>query len=190
MHEITRLLQATGNGDAAALESLVDLVYRELRTMASRRLSGEQGRCELQTTELLHEAWLRLFPGGETDWQNRAHFFGAAAEAMRRVLVDLARRRQALRRGGDQPACDLPAEVPAGTIDLDQVLDIDFALLDLAKAEPVHAELVKLRFFAGMTNQEASQVLGIGEATGQRYWAYARAWLLDRIGREADSFPD
>lgn len=187
MHDITRLLQATGNGDAAALESLVELVYRELRAMASRRLAGEHGPRELQTTELLHEAWMRLFPGGETDWRSRNHFFGAAAEAMRRVLVDMARRRQALRRGASQAPAALPAEVSAGTIDLDQILDVDTALAALAKTEPVHAELVKLRFFAGMTNQEASQILGIGEATGQRYWAYARAWLLDRIG--GNGFP-
>jgi RNA polymerase sigma factor (TIGR02999 family) len=151
--------------------------------MASRRLASEQANAAaLQTTELIHEAWLRLFPTGESAWQNRAHFFGAAAEAMRRVLVDAARQRRALRRGGDRKRFDLLDDDQASReANLDLVLDIDAALKDLQAIDPRVAEVVKLRYFAGLTNQETAEVLGIGEATSQRYWAYARAWLFDRI---------
>ena len=186
MSEVTRILQAVNAGECGALAALADAVYCELHHMASRRMSDEQGDAGvLQTTELIHEAWLRLFPAGEASWQNRAHFFGAAAEAMRRVLGDAARHRLALRRGGDRQRFGVADyDLATREADLDLILDVDAALSDLQVIDTKVVEVVKLRYFAGLTNQEAAEVLGIGEATCQRYWAYARAWLYDRISPE------
>ncbi len=182
MNAITQLLQSVGRGEEGALADLVAAVYIELHQMAARRIAREHsGAAALQTTELVNETWLRLFPSGATTWENRSHFFGAAAEAMRRVLVDTARHRGALRRGGDRKMCELDESHAIRAIDLDLVLDVDEALTELEQIDEQVAQVVKLRYFAGLTNREAAEVLHIGEATAQRNWAYARAWLFDRI---------
>jgi len=187
--EVTQLLKAVNAGECGALAALVDAVYHELHQMASRRLASESSDVsDFQTTELIHEAWMRLFPASKSDWQSRAHFFGAAAEAIRRVLVDMARQRGSLRRGANRKRFNLfDSDHAQREADLDLVLDINAALQDLQNAEPQVAEVVKLRYFAGLTNQETAEILGIGVATSQRYWAYARAWLLERISGERNS---
>ena len=181
MNEITRQLEGMAVGDSGAADRLVELVYTELRRMAARRLSPTSGDQTLQPTALVHEVWLRL--GGEQlrGWNNRAHFFAAAATAMRSILVDRARRRQALRHGGGQARVTLDDVVLADDSACDdQVLAVHDALDKLANEDPQKAELVKLRYFAGLSVEEAAQVLGVSEATVNRWWVHARAWL----GRE------
>jgi RNA polymerase sigma factor (TIGR02999 family) len=160
-------------------------VYEELRRLAAHRLAHEPPGLTLQATALVHEAYLRLVGDEQADWQNRAHFFAAAAEAMRRILVERARRQARLRHGGGRRRQELDeaaATVLPVSIDL---LALDEALEKLAAAEPVKAELVKLRFFAGLEVADAAKVLQISKATADRYWAYARAWLYDAISHEA-----
>ena len=184
MSEVTQILDTLGSGEAQAAEKLLPLVYDELRRLAAHRLAGESPGQTLQATALVHEAWLKL-TGGETErrWNDRNHFFAAAAEAMRRILVDNARRKRCVRHGGDLERVDLEAvQVPAPVRDEDELLAVHDALDDLAALDPRKAELVKLRFFVGLTFAEAAEVLGISEVTAKRDWAFARAWLYRRAG--------
>jgi RNA polymerase sigma factor (TIGR02999 family) len=182
MNEVSELLSAIDRGDPQAASRLLPLVYDELRRLAAQQLAAEPPGQTLQPTALVHEAYLRLVgPGGDSTWDGRHHFFAAAAEAMRRILVDNARRRRSLKRGGGRQRVDLPSLQSAAREPDDDVLAVDEALSRLAAQDPVKAELVKLRYFAGHTGAEAARLLGISEATADRYWAYARAWLHQEI---------
>ena len=177
MTQITQLLNAIEPGDPTAATQLLPLVYEELRRLAAHKMANEAPGQTLQPTALVHEAWLRLTQGGNVKWQGRAHFFGAAAEAMRRILIENARRKKALRYGGGWKRVDVQEpEVGAATKE-DSLLALDEALDKLAEEDQRKAELVKLRYFAGLSFEEAAQVLGVSIQTAKRWWAYARAWL-------------
>lgn len=182
--DITQVLAAIDNGDTEASKSLLPLVYDELRKLAAQRMAKEAVGHTLQATALVHEAYLRLVgPDRDADrgWGSRGHFFAAAAEAMRRILIDRARAKGALKRGGCPQRLRLDQE-PLSRDDLSaELLDLDNALTKLAAEEPTKAELVKLRFFAGLTLEEAAGMLGISPATADRHWAYARAWLYHEM---------
>jgi len=182
MSDVTRLLDAVGKGDAVAAGQLLPLVYQELRQLAAAKMARENPGHTLQPTALVHEAWLKLAgPDGRAQFQNRAHFFGAAAEAMRRILVDSARRKLTARHGGGQPREDIAGlEIAAPSSD-DELLAVHDALEKFAAIDPQKAELVKLRYFAGLPFSEVAEVLGISEPTAKRWWAYARAWLHAEI---------
>jgi RNA polymerase sigma factor (TIGR02999 family) len=180
MSDVTRILEAMQQGDPQAADRLLPLVYRELRQIAQAQMSRESPGHTLQATALVHEAWLRLGEGAR--FANRAHFFGAAAEAMRRILIERARRKLALRHGGGQERLDVDEiEIAAPMEKEDELLAVHDALDALAIEDPAKAELVKLRFFAGLTLEEAGDVMGISERTAKRHWAYAKAWLYDAI---------
>ncbi len=186
MSEVTRILSAIDEGDPAAAAALLPLVYQELRKLAAHELAQEKPGQTLQATALVHEAYLRLVDGGQAQrWDSRGHFFAAAAEAMRRILIDSARRKQADKHGGGWQRHELlEAELAIDSAD-DQLLAVDTALARLAVHEPTIARLVELRFFAGLTLDDAAQCLGLSQRTAYRHWAYARAWLrreLDRSG--------
>lgn len=183
MSEVTRILDSIEQGDPLAAERLLPLVYEELRKLAAAKMARESPGQTLQPTALVHEAWLRLTGHDEQVWKNRAHFFAAAAEAMRRILIDNARRRQARRHGGGQVRMDIQEIELAMPAPDDQLLAIDEALTRLATLDPTKAELVKLRFFIGLTVEEAARALGISEATAKRWWEYARAWLFADVRR-------
>jgi RNA polymerase sigma factor (TIGR02999 family) len=181
MSDLTQLATKAGQGDSRAAGELLNLVYGELHRLASARMARESGAQTLQPTALIHEAWLRLGGDEQPTWENEAHFFGAAAEAMRRILIDRARRRNAARRGGGRthvPLDDLELSAPW---DDPNLLAVDEALAWFAQAEPRKAELVRLRFFAGLQLEEAARMLGISEATAKRWWVYARAKLYQRL---------
>ena len=181
MTDVTRILHSVESGDAKAADQLLPLVYDELRKLAAHKMVNESPGQTLQPTALVHEAWLRLVGSEQRTWQNRAHFFGAAAEAMRRILIDRARRKRAMRHGGGQKRVDVDdVEIASATPD-DQLLSVNEALDKLAAQDKQKAELVKLRYFIGMTIEEAAQILGVSEPTAKRYWAYARAWLYHEI---------
>ena len=184
MSDVTRILTAIEQGDPQAADKLLPLVYEELRKLAAHRMANEAAAQTLQPTALVHEAWLRLVGKETPKFANRAHFFAAAAEAMRRILIDNARRKRALRHGGGQQRVDLEKVDLASTNDDDQLLAVNDALDKLATQSKSEAELVKLRYFVGMTNEEAAQVLGISEATAKRHWAYSRAWLCAEMKGE------
>ena len=179
--EITQVLEAVGNGDASASEELLPLVYNELRRHAAAKMAREAPGQTLQPTALVHEAWLRVIGSGERRWQNRAHFFGAAAEAMRRILIENARRKARLKRGGDQVRLDIDQLNLATTTPDEKVLLIDEALERLRAQDPEKAWVVVLKFFVGMSNQEVAAQLGVTERTVERHWAYAKAWLFQSI---------
>jgi RNA polymerase sigma factor (TIGR02999 family) len=182
MSDITRILSAVDRGDREAARQLLPLVYDELRRLAAQRLAGEAPGHTLQATALVHEAYLRLVgPADSPLWEGRGHFFAAAAEAMRRILVESARRRGRQKRGGGRPRvelleADLTVDDPP-----DEVLAVDEALERLVVEDPQAAALVKLRYFAGLTVEEAAGSLGISRATAYRHWAYARAWVRCEI---------
>jgi RNA polymerase sigma factor (TIGR02999 family) len=179
---MTEILNAIQRGETRSVEQWLPLVYEELRKLAAAKMANEAPGHTLQPTALVHEAWLKLSGHQEQRWQNRAHFFGAAAEAMRRILIDNARRKHALRHGGGQKPVPLldDAEIAAAAAD-DQLLAVHEALEKLAALDPAKAELVKLRYFVGLTIDEAAEVLGISQPTAKRYWAFARAWLYREI---------
>jgi RNA polymerase sigma factor (TIGR02999 family) len=179
--EVTRILTAIEQGSARASEELLPLVYNELRRMAAHKMANEPAGHTLQPTALVHEAWLQLVDSSNQSWQNRAHFFGAAAEAMRRILIARARRKQTQRRGGGAPHLDADEIEIASPAPDEQLLALNEALDRFAALEPQQAELVKLRYFVGLKIEEAAEVLGISEATAKRWWAYSRAWLFDQI---------
>lgn len=182
MNDVTRLLDEMAAGNTAAGEQLIAVVYAELRRMAAQRMASSGADQTLQPTALVHEAWLRLGGDQARRWNDRAHFFATAAAAMRSILVDRARRRKAQRHGGGQErvALDGIDLADASTTSDDQILAVHEALEKFAIEEPQKAELVKLRYFAGLSVEEAAEVLGVSEPTVHRWWAYARAWL----GRE------
>lgn len=178
--DTTRILEAVARGDGHASEELLELVYTELRCLAKARMAREAPGQTLQATALVHEAWLRVAGGGGSpppQWKNRAHFFGAAAEAMRRILIERARRRQAQRHGAGQVRVDVDEVEIAAPVGDDEVLAVNEALEKFAAEDPQKAELVKLRYFVGLSIEEAAGVLGISERTAQRNWAYSKAWL-------------
>jgi len=182
--EVTRLLGAIGQGDRKAAEDLLPVVYEELRRLAARKMAQEAPGQTLQPTALVHEAWLRLAGGQNPSFEGRTHFFAAAAEAMRRILIDKARRKHALKRGAGWERLDLDQVDVAAHADDDTLLLVNDALDRLAAEEPRSAELVKLRFFVGMTNAEAAQALGISERSAKRHWTFARAWLYRAIRQQ------
>ncbi len=175
--QVTQILEAVGAGDAQAAEKLLPLVYDELRRLAAAKMAREAPGQTLQPTALVHEAWLRLAGQEQQCWENRARFFAAASEAMRRILVDRARRRQAARHGGGLERVDFESlELPIES-DPDRLLRIHEALDALAAEEPMRAVVVKLHCFVGMSHGEIAEVLNVSEKTVKRYWAYAKAWL-------------
>jgi RNA polymerase sigma factor (TIGR02999 family) len=181
VNEVTRILDAVGQGDPKAAEQLLPLVYNELRRLAAHKMAGESPGHTLQPTALVHEVWLRLAGSGPQQWQNRAHFFGAAAEAMRRILVDHARRKQSLKRGAGAVREELHDSVLVLTAPPDELLAVHEALDEFAAVDPQAAELVKLRYFVGMTMEEAALALGLSKRTAEGLWTYARVWLRDKI---------
>ena len=181
MSDVTRILEAVERGDGRAAEQLLPLVYAELRRLAAHKMAGENPGQTLQPTALVHEAWLKLVGQENRRWQDRTHFFAAAAEAMRQILIDNARRKLRLRHGGGQQRVELDADAKAATSEDDQVLAVDEALEKLAGLDPQRAEVVKLRYFVGLSVQETAEVLGISVPTCNRYWAFARAWLHEEI---------
>ena len=175
--DATHILAALQHGDARAADELLPLVYDELRRLAAHRLAGERHGHTLQPTALVHEAWLKISSANDHVWNGRQHFFAAAAEAMRRILVDRARRRQAAKRGGGEVCLDADElDIPAPAPD-DQLLAVNEALAKFAVIDARKAGLVKLRYFVGMTFEESAEVLGIAVPTAKQWWAYARAWL-------------
>jgi RNA polymerase sigma factor (TIGR02999 family) len=181
MSQVTYILERARQGDAQAAQELLPLVYDELRRLAAHRLAGERHQQTLQPTALVHEAWLKLSGDENRQWNGRQHFFAAAAEAMRRILVDRARRRLAAKRGAGEACLDADElEILAPGPD-DQLLDVNEALEKFAQQEPRKAELVKLRYFVGMTFDEASEALEIAVPTAKEWWAYSRAWLRVEI---------
>jgi RNA polymerase sigma factor (TIGR02999 family) len=179
--EITRILQDIEAGDRSAVDRLLQTVYAELRRLAASKLARERPGQTLEPTALVHETYLRLLGGQPVRWENRGHFFAAAAEAMRRILVEAARRKARLKHGGGRQRCEsdeADAIVPPTSLDL---LALDEALEKLALEDPVKSKLVQLRYFAGLSVEQAGEVLGISRATADRYWRYARAWLFDAI---------
>ena len=187
MSDVTRILEAAHQGDPAAAEQLLPLVYDELRRLGAHKMANEAAGHTLQPTALVHEAWLRLVGNKNQEWEGRAHFFAAAGEAMRRILIDRARRKRAARHGGLQQRVDIRDVDLASPSDDDQLLAVNDALDKLAAQHNVEAELVKLRYYVGMTNEEAAEVLGIAPRTAKYYWNHARAWLFREIGRDAQT---
>jgi RNA polymerase sigma factor (TIGR02999 family) len=186
MSEVTRLLEAAAAGDPRAAAELLPLVYDELRRLAAARMAGESPGQTLEATALVHEAYLRLV-GAEQSWNSRAHFLAAAAEAMRRILVDRAREKGREKRGGKLKKLNLDAIDVATTATPDQLLAIDDALARLALADPAAARLVELRYFAGLTVEKAGKAIGVATATAYRHWNYARAWLHSELRGTAGS---
>jgi RNA polymerase sigma factor (TIGR02999 family) len=183
MSEVTLLLAAIEQGDPHAANQLLPLVYEELRRLAGQRLAQEKPGQTLQPTALVHEAYLRLVGADpEARWDSRGHFFAAAAEAMRRILVENARRKRTLKRGGDRARQDIDEAQLIAPEPQEDLLALDEALTKLAARDPVKAELVQLRYFGGLTIEEAARALGISTTTAERYWTYARAWLHREIG--------
>ena len=186
MSQVTLLLEAIDHGDVAATDRLLPLVYDELRTLAARRMASELSGHTLQATALVHEAYLRLVGPDEEQgktirWQGRAHFFGAAAEAMRRILIDHARRKKRLKRVDHSPPGVRDREMLPVAVDYLDVLELDGALNLFAAQYPQKAELVKLRYFAGLSLSEVASILGVSRATANRHWAFAKAWLYREL---------
>lgn len=182
MSDVTRILSAIKSGDPRAAGELLPLVYDELRKLATARLAQEKPGQTLQATALVHDAYIRLVDGEKAQrWDSRGHFFAAAAEAMRRILVDNAHRKKSLKRGGNRKRLELDDIDPEIQPEDDDLLALDEALNKLAAVEPRTAELVKLRYFAGFTNRQAAEMLGISPRTADSMWAYARVWLHDCI---------
>jgi RNA polymerase sigma factor (TIGR02999 family) len=190
MSEVTQILSAIDQGDPHAAAKLLPLVYEGLRKLAAEKMAQEQPGQTLQATALVHEAYLRLVNGDQAEhWNSRGHFFAAAAEAMRRILVENARRKGRLKRGGDLRRIDVQLNEPAALGPDPDILAVDEALDELAREHPENAKLVKLRYFAGMTVAEAAAALGISTATADRQWRYARAWLARHLRRDPSAGP-
>jgi len=181
MTDVTRILNSIEQGDAEAINALLPAVYEELRHMADRKLSGEGPGHTLQATALVHEAYLRLVGSEGNGWPSRTYFFGAAAEAMRRILVEHARKKRSKKRGGDRNRVDFASADVMAEESPDDLIAMDEALTKFSQTDPVKAELVKLRFFAGLSFEQAAELLDISPATARRHWNYARAWLYGRI---------
>jgi RNA polymerase sigma factor (TIGR02999 family) len=182
MGDVTLILRKIDQGTPGAVEELMALVYAELRQLASAKMARDSAITTLQPTALVHEAWLRLGGDQQTDWQNRRHFFGAAAEAMRQIMIERARRRTAVRHGGGLERVDATAiDSAAAEGDVERVVAVSEALERLARLDPEKAELVKLRYFVGLTIDEAAVAMGISAPTAKRWWAFARAWLAREL---------
>jgi len=181
MSDVTRILNAIERGDAKAAVELLPVVYEELRLLAAQKMSHERPGQTLQATALVHEAYIRLVGPEAQSWDSRGHFFAAAAEAMRRILIENARHKQRRKHGGAHERLDLQNADLAVQGPSDDLIALDEALTKLAEQEPVVAELVKMRYFAGLTLEQAAEILGIARRTADRYWAYARAWLHREI---------
>ena len=194
MTDVTRILNAIEQGDPKAADELLPLVYEELRLLAAQKLSQEKPGQTLQATALVHEAYIRLVEGENQNWNSRGHFFKAAAEAMRRILVDNARRKQSLKQGGEHQRMDIDIStadlsslsLPGESVPED-VIAIDEALEKLGRKDPRNAELVKLRYFAGLSLDQAAEIEGVSRRTATRWWTYARAWLYRELTGEQDS---
>ena len=181
MSAVTVILNRVQQGHPKAAEELLPLVYEELRKLAAAKMANERPGQTLQPTALVHEAWLRLTGNENQEWNNRGHFFAAAAEAMRRILVENARRKQRVKHGGEMQRADLAALDVAIITHDEHLLAVDEALDKLAAHDPLGAQLMKLRFFTGLSNLDAARMLGIPERTAKRTWAYARAWLYEEL---------
>jgi RNA polymerase sigma factor (TIGR02999 family) len=187
MSEATHILKAAGHDGAKPAEDLLPLVYAELRNLAAAKMAAEAPGDTLQPTALVHEAWLKLAVGANQDWNSREHFFRAAAEAMRRILVDRARERLAAKRGQDPQRTELSdSKIPVTSPD-DQVLAVHDALNQLALHDPISAELVKLRYFAGLNMAEAAASLGLAQRSAERLWTFAKTWLREQIESRGES---
>jgi RNA polymerase sigma factor (TIGR02999 family) len=185
MSDVTRILTAIEQGDARAADELLPLVYEELRRLAAQKMSKERPGQTLQATALVHEAYIRLVGSEPGDWSGKTHFYAAAAEAMRRILIENARRKQRLKHGGARQKVNLE---DAGIViqgPSEDIVALDEALTKLALEDQVKADLVKLRYFAGLTIEQAAKILNISKATADRYWSYSRAWLFDEINKGA-----
>ena len=188
MNEVTQILAAIEGGNPHAPEQLLPLVYDELRKLAAQKLATEKPGQTLQATALVHEAYLRLVDVDKArNWDSRGHFFAAAAEAMRRILIDRARQKRSEKRGGGRKRLDVDAIDLVTTAEPDQLLDVDEALAKLSRNDPEAAQLVKLRYFAGLTVDEAGKALGMSTATAYRQWNHARVWLHSELQQTADS---
>lgn len=186
MSDVTRILSAIEQGDQHASEKLLPLIYDELRKLASQRLAHEKPGQTLQATALVHEVYLRLVgDANQSQWNSRGHFFDAAAEAMRRILVEQARYKGCARHGGGRRRVDLDEACPVADEPNDDVISLSDALTRLAEQDPIRAELVKLRFFGGLTMPEAAAALAISLATAERYWVFARTWLYAQMAEES-----
>jgi len=181
MADVTQVLSAMEAGDPEAAERLLSLVYGELRHLAAAHMAREKPGQTLQPTALVHEAWLRLSVNSSPGWENRAHFFAAAAEAMRRILIESARRKQALKRGAGVVRINLDDVDVAATTDSETLLALDEALERLVAEDAESARIVKLRFFAGLTNEETAAAIGLSVRTVKRHWTFARAWLYEHL---------
>lgn len=181
MNEITLVLQAMGRGQSQASEELLPLVYGELRRMAAARMARESAGQTLQATALVHEAWLRMVSDGDRSWQNRAHFFGAASEAMRRILIERARRKSSFKHGGGNERLNIEGLELAETTPDDKVLLVNEALEQLEVSQPERARVVMLKYFGGLTNKEVAETLDIGERSVDRHWLCAKNWLFRKI---------
>jgi len=184
MSDITLMLEAISAGDSHASEQLLPVVYDELRRLAGARMAQEAAGHTLQPTALVHEAWLRLAGGQKQSWENRAHFFGAAAEAMRRILIERARRKSRLKRGSGQALLDIADLDVSAAMPDEKILLVDEALEQLKQEDPEIAKIVMLKFFAGLTNEQTAEILNVNERTVRRQWEFAKAWLFDRIRGE------
>ncbi len=183
MSDVTRILDRVQQGEAKAADELLPLVYQELRRLAASKMGDQPAGHTLQPTALVHEAWLRLVGSKQREWQGSRHFFAAAAEAMRQILIDAARKKRRLKRGGHWQRLDLEEVHLAVDADPDGLLAVNEALEDFAREDPAKAELVKLRFFVGLSLPQAAQTLGLSLATAKRSWAFARAWLYRRLSQ-------
>ncbi len=188
MSDVTQILSQIEQGDPSAAELLLPLVYDELRKLAAARMAQESPDHTLQATALVHEAYVRLVDTEKAQhWDSRGHFFAAAAEAMRRILIESARRKKRLKRGGERDGVELDDVAELGHFPFEEILDVDQALAKLSQEAPEKADVVKLRFFAGLSLEEIAQILGISVVTVKRRWRYARAWLHKEIQRGVDS---
>jgi RNA polymerase sigma factor (TIGR02999 family) len=181
MSQVTLILQAIERGEMHSSEELIPLVYDELRRLAAVRLAGEPAGQTLQPTALVHEAWMRLIAGQAQSWENRAHFFAAAAEAMRRIMIERARRKSRIKHGGGQERVNIETFDIADALPDEKILLVDEALERLEREDPETAQIVKLRFFGGLNNDEIAKITGINGRTVRRQWDYAKAWLFKRI---------
>lgn len=181
MHTVTQILDRLGQGDAKAADELLALVYDELRKVAGNRMRAQTEAQTLQPTALVHEAWLRLNLGQTPQWENRKYFYAAAAQAMRHILIERARKKQRLRHGGELARVDLDEIEIAAPLDDPRLLEINTALEELTRIAPEKAEVVNLRFFVGLEEKEIAELLGISLRTVERYWAYAKVWLYNHL---------
>lgn len=183
MTQVTEIIEAIKEGDSTAAQDLLPIVYDELRHLARRRLAHEQPGQTLQATALVHEAYVRLTGSSDVEWNGASHFFGAAAEAMRRIMIERARKRRSTKHGGDKDRVELNSRLLGEAVD-ERLVRLDEALDDLAAYDQRKAQVVKLRFFAGLTNAEVAGVLDISPATADRDWTFAKAWLFNEISED------